>query len=216
MSEEQVASEQTNTEVAEEATPVPFIETLPEGLRESDHLKGMETPEQLAQDYVNLKAAAPVIPESPDGYQLVFDEGMEIDNEVLSGFKGKAHELRLTNDQAQSLANFHNEVLTNANNKHIEARNNEGEASISALKKEFGATFEAEMAFIEKAKQFMTEDLKADLEETGFGNNVNLARFMHKVGKAISEDTLVEGEQKPSHPVDDTGKRILDFPSMNK
>lgn len=215
MSEEQVPGEQTNTDVVPD-TPVPFIETLPDSLKTNDHLKGMESPEQLAQDFVNLKTVAPIIPESPDGYELVFDESVQIDQDVLTNFKGMAHGLKLTNEQTQNLANFYNKVQFDAAAKFIDNRNNELTTTESALKQEWGANFESEMAIVEKTKQqFMSPELRESLEATGFGNNVNLVKFMHKVGKAISEDSFIEGDHKSEKSVDETGRPVLSFPSMD-
>ena len=47
------------------------------------------------------------VPDSPEGYELTFDEGVQVDKALLGNFQTTAHKLGLNTGQAQELASLY-------------------------------------------------------------------------------------------------------------
>ena len=86
--------------------PPAFHDTLPEDLRESEHLKEVENTETLARYYVDLKKDYLAPPAEPDGYELEFPEGFPVDETAVSNFKKLAFENGVNQKQFAELANY--------------------------------------------------------------------------------------------------------------
>ena len=86
--------------------PPAFHETLPEDLRESEHLKEVDNTETLARYYVDLKKDYLAPPETADGYEVQFPEGFSVDQDALSAFKKVAFENGMNQKQFTELANL--------------------------------------------------------------------------------------------------------------
>ena len=61
------------------------------------------------------------VPENPEGYQLEFAEGTQVDDGLLAGFKTVAHELGINQEQAQKLASFYATEVAKMNASALEA-----------------------------------------------------------------------------------------------
>ncbi len=63
--------------------------------------------EEPTKELTPEEAALAKTPESPEGYSLNFSEGVEVDAPILDSFTKAAHDMGLTQGQAQKLASFY-------------------------------------------------------------------------------------------------------------
>ncbi len=153
-----------------------------------------------------------VKPTAPAEYAAFnLPQGMEIGKNLLEESSALARELDLSQEQAQKFIDLQVKDHTRAQ----EAQDTEWTAlneqwvEAAAADSELGGTdaqFEANTAIALKAIEvFGNDKLRKALTETGAGNHPEMIRFMYRVGKAITEDT-----------VDKAGKRSTDLPSVAK
>lgn len=164
---------------------------------------GDKTPEQLAQEKEladkaaadkEAKDKADKVPEKYEFKSPV--EGQELDAEMTAALEPVARELGLNNEQAQKLVDIYGKDIL----PKIEARQQENwakqtEAWANEVKtdKEIGGdAFVANVGLAQKALDtFAPAGLREYLETTGLGNHPDLVRCFVKVGKAMSEDSMV-------------------------
>lgn len=154
------------------------------------------------------KATEPVVPEA---YEFKMPEGVELDTVAADEFTVIAKELKLTQEQAQKVA----DIGAKQAQRQAEAHAKQVEAWTEAVKtdKEIGGDALPEnLAIARKALDtFGTPELKDILNISGLGNHPAVIKAFYKAGKAISDDRFVAGSA-PTAP-DDPAKRM--FPSMN-
>ena len=152
----------------------------------------------------------------PDNYEFTMPEGVELDKALLNEFVPIAKELKLTQAQAQKLVDLQTKTVKGIEDSRAQGWETMQEQWVSNSKsdKEYGGLqFEANVALARKAvAQFGTDALKEALDSTGMGNHPEMLRFMYRVGKAISEDTMRVGQAKPEAPKD-IAHRL--YPTMN-
>ena len=138
---------------------------------------------------------------APEAYaDFKVPEGVQVDKEALEAFKPLAKELGLSQEQAQKLVDLQASQV----GKFEKAIQTQWEQTQKAWvaqardDKEIGGTkFEANLAVAAKALDaFGTPALRQMLDATGVGDHVELLRFAHKVGQAISEEKLILGGNK--------------------
>jgi hypothetical protein len=202
--------------------PPQFHETLPEEIRDNEHLKEVKDGAELARYYVDLKSNYLAPPDNPDGYEFEPPDGFEIDNEIFGKFKSIAFENGVNQKQFSELMNLEvqrNEAAKAEIQKRIETAQKEAE---TALKTEWGDKYEAK---IEAAKQTLRHPSIADesfsqfLEETRFGDNPHVIKMFAKLADLISEDAFQkpgQGSKEKNRQVGEDGRLILHFPSMEK
>ena len=83
--------------------PPAFHETLPEDLRESEHLKEVKGADELARYYVDLKSNYLKPPDTADGYEFEKPDGYELDDETFKTFKNIAFENGINQKQFESI-----------------------------------------------------------------------------------------------------------------
>lgn len=165
----------------------------PEGTEE-------KTPEQLAQEKEIAdkaktdKAKAEQVPEKYEFKSPV--EGQELDAEMTALLDPVARELGLNNEQAQKLVDtYGKEILPKIEARQAEnwAKQTEAWANEVKTDKEIGGdSFVANVGLAQKALDtFAPAGLRKYLEDTGLGNHPDLVRCFVKVGKAMSEDSMV-------------------------
>ena len=156
----------------------------------------------------DTKPTEPVVPES---YDLKMPEGVELDTAAAGEFTEIAKELKLTQEQAQKVADI---------GAKMAQRQAESHANLVAqwteqvkTDKEIGGDKLAEnLGIARKAiDTFGSPELKALLNSTGLGNHPEVVKLAFKVGKAISEDSFVTG--KPKGAENDAAKTM--FPNMS-
>jgi hypothetical protein len=184
--------------------PKPFIETLDEGLRENEHLKGFENANDLAKTLVEIKSVQPTVPDSPDGYAFEPQEGQEINPERLANWKAKLHGLKLSQAQFEGIVNAALEEESNTMKTFEESIEKNRKDAESVLQTKWGDKYEQN---VESAKKFYNlisenlpekgKDFKAFMEETKFGDNPQVIEFMTQCATLISEDVIQRGSPRP-------------------
>lgn len=198
MSEEQVAG----SVPAEEQSGQPAASPT-EGENSGGTLltNGLETgkeeaegqPKETAAETENDKAGAEAVPESPEGYKLTFAEGIEVDTALQGKFQAVAHELKLTNTQAQKLGDMWaahtGESVKAAEEAQIAAYKQSKEKWESDIKA--SPTFEADLGYAQNAlTAYGSPELVDVMEQTMIGSFPAFFNFVAKVGKELAEPKM--------------------------
>ncbi|MEG5871089.1 peptidase [Enterobacter ludwigii] len=137
---------------------------------------------------------------APEKYEFTAGEGVELDTEALKDFEPVARELNLTNEQAQKLVDAYPKILAGVQQRQAEAwqKQTEGWAETVKADKEIGGDkLTANLSAAQRAlDQFGTPELKEYLNATGLGNHPDLVKTFVKIGKAMSEDGMVDGSNQ--------------------
>ncbi|WP_313338497.1 hypothetical protein [Stutzerimonas nitrititolerans] len=124
-------------------------------------------------------------------------DGMEMDAEVLTNFKGIAKELGIPQEAAQKLIDLQASLETKRSAAAEQAQAEQAQqwaAQIKADKELGGENYSKTVETAVKAiEQYGSPELRSLLNETGIGNHPELVKFCHRIGKALSEDGLVMG-----------------------
>jgi hypothetical protein len=160
-----------------------------------------ETPaDKPADPSVQAKADTPAdkkpvgAPEKYTDFKL--PEGVALNPEMASEFSATAKELNLSQEAAQKLVDVQSKFVK----AQVEAQQAQFKQTVQELKSEtikvLGADYEKQLGIAAKAiERFGTPELRTLLNETGLGNHKELVQMFMKVGKAISEDSFVEGNR---------------------
>lgn len=141
------------------------------------------------------------IPESADGYKFTFQPDIELDHELLNEFKALAHKKGMSQTEAQEYAKFYEQAV----------RKNVAEMQSALIQQEFdfrqqcqadreigGARFEENVAYATRAiEKFSTPGLLEVLSSTGFGSHPEVVRFCARIGRALAEKPMAQGEERP-------------------
>lgn len=181
-------------------TPAAAVDTPADGTASGDSANGdtpaaEKTAEELAAEKAEKDAADKAEkdkkPAAPEKYEFAAPEGQELDANALAVFEPIAKELGLTQEQAQKLVDIYPQIQQ----QQAEAWSKQGEEWREQVKsdKEIGGDkYTANVGNAQKAlDQFGSPALREYLETTLLGNHPELVRFFAKVGKAVSEDTMV-------------------------
>ncbi|HEC0300766.1 peptidase [Citrobacter freundii] len=137
---------------------------------------------------------------APEKYEFQAGEGVELDAEALKDFEPVARDLNLTNEQAQKLVDAYPKILAGVQQRQAEAwqKQTEGWAETVKADKEIGGDkLTANLSAAQRAlDQFGTPELKEYLSATGLGNHPDLVKAFVKIGKAMSEDGMVDGSNQ--------------------
>jgi len=129
---------------------------------------------------------------APEAYDFKFDEGVNIDGEVLTSFSEIAKEIDLPQDSAQKIldkiapkfAERQAAEITNLHNSWAEQTRLDPELG--------GEKLEENLSFAKKTMdRYGNPELTAFLNESGLGNHPEMIRAFYNIGKKISEDTYV-------------------------
>jgi hypothetical protein len=161
----------------------------------------------------------------PETYTFEPPEGLDLD-EVTKGkieaFADTAREMGLNQKQYQTLIEYDLNRAQQLNASAVDSWNAQVEGwrkSAQADKEIGGEGFKANLAVAESAiKQFGDPDLRALLRSPSpenpngmaIGNHPAVLRFLNRVGKAISDPTLLQGDAAPQ--TEGTLRRM--YPSM--
>lgn len=139
-------------------------------------------------------------------------EGMQLDEELAGELKTFAKEKNLSQEDAQKVADLGVKLLQKQQDAFTQVRNDWAEAS-KTDKEIGGEKFAENLAVANKAiEAFATPEFVKFLQESGLGNHPEMVRAWHRVGKKISEDTLVTGAAAPADTGAPPEKRL--FPDM--
>jgi hypothetical protein len=128
----------------------------------------------------------------PEKYDFTMPEGVTLDSALVEKVSPVLRDLKLTNEQANKLASVfaeHRAAETKAAEEAY-AQQVTTWADQARTDKDFGGNaFDENVKTAQKAvAAFGSPELKALLNETGYGSHPELLKFCLRVGKAISED----------------------------
>jgi hypothetical protein len=197
-----------------------WLDALPDDLKGNDNIKSFESPEAMAKAYLETQGKLPVIPETPEAYEIPIDAKDPVSEALATNFRQWAHKEGLSAAQAKNLAadydSFGRQVIEAADGERKLAE----EKSVALIQKEWGSDFDANLSTAKKAMaRFGGEEFAKYLEETRLGNHPAMLRTMLAVGQAISEDKLEEGTHETPGQVKytKTGTPIIDdYPYMKQ
>ena len=201
--------------------PPAFHDSLPEDIRESEHLKEVENNESLARYYVDLKKDYLAPPETAEGYEFEKPEGFMASDAELANIKQVAFDNGINQKQFANMMKFNadsQKAGLKKWNDTIATKRAEGE---TALKTEWGDNYEKKL---EAAKSVLNHEKVADadfkqfLEDSRLGDNPQVIKFFAKLSDLIGEDAFNKpgtgDDSAPARPLTDDGRPMLKFPSM--
>lgn len=142
-------------------------------------------------------------PEDATGYEFSAPEGMEVDEGRLTGFKQKAHEIGINQAQFEQLAAWDAEFMNSAIAAANEAKAQQQEAELEAVKKEMGEGFQERA---ELGRRFIKNNLPSDVDKDGLLNAIedaigtgNMIRLFGNAGaNSAGEDKVPDsGGDRP-------------------
>lgn len=134
-------------------------------------------------------AAAPA-PAAEVAYEFKAPDGMELDKDAVGAFTTIAKDLKLAPEAAQKVV----DIAVGMQQRAVEAHHAQVAkwADETRADKELGGDKLAQtLATAQKALALGPPELKQLLKDSGLGNHPVVVRFMHTVGKALSEDKFV-------------------------
>lgn len=207
-----------------------WIDGLPDELRQAVASKGYQTPSELARAYFELepkigakgvivpKPEAPKeawaafnkavgVPEAPSQYEIAVPEGEQVTEELKafhSEVRGWFHEAGLRPDQAALINKRWNEHVGKATEANKAAETKAGDEALSALRQEWGGSYDAKVAAGKQAaRQFGTPEVLDKLE--GIIGTAPLIKMFAAIGEALGDDSAQptgEGGQLINTPAD--------------
>ena len=145
--------------------------------------------------------------------ELKNPEGLELDADSVGVFKQVAEELSLSQEQAQSLLDKMAPAMNSRQAEMMSKARDDWRQQATSDKEFGGDQLNENLAVAKKAMDaFGTPELAQLLNESGLGNHPEVIRVFYRAGKAISEDSFVNGQSTQSR-VDDPAKRL--FPNQH-
>jgi hypothetical protein len=154
---------------------------------------------------------------APEAYEaFALPEGYSIPEELNTALTATAKELKLPQAAAQKVVDLavqHAQRMQAAMDENLTAARTEWEASARADQEIGGANLTANLAIAKKGlTTFGSPALIELLNGSGLGNHPEIIRAFYRVGKTISEDTIVSGDAGGAAVVKDTAKKL--YPGM--
>lgn len=207
-------------QAADPGTSQSWLDTLGDEYKSHEALKDMADANALAKSYLELKQSheelstkIPKVPENAQGYTLEIPQGLPVDDAFVSTMKEAAHKAGMGQEQFESMAKEYM-TMQQAVSAHMQK---EAEASMNALKIEWGTGYDAKVEQARMAfRKFASEDDIKHFNQSGFGNDPAVIRLFQKVNAAVSEDNGNTGGDGGVHGGSGRIKPMLDFPSMQK
>ena len=179
--------------------------------RELERLLGKSvqdmTPEEREKFYKRLGR-----PESPGGYELdavILPKGIERNPEADETFKRVAYELNLSKEQAKKLHKWAAESANDMLGEAIRVQAKKKEEAVSALRKEWGADYDANLAGVHTLMRNFADTDVIQYLNSGPGNEPAMLKFLQRIRETMSEDTLEAGRLVPKQEEREPG--MFDF-----
>lgn len=148
------------------------------------------TPEQMSEFYGKLGR-----PDSPEGYDFKFGEGVKVDDGMLSFARSAFHEAGLTPQQAQLVADKWNEFAAKQNGDATTAMSEQNAAELKDLETRWAGDLEKNKAAGQRVVQSL--GLKADLiskVENQIGSAA-IVELLAAIGRKSDEGAFTAGNQ---------------------
>ena len=202
-----------STSEVQENVSSDWKQSLPEDIRNTQVIEQTKDVESLASQLVNsqkmLGGRIPIPqsddkdgwnevytklgrPEDANGYEFKAPEGVQLDDNLENWFKQAAHESNLTKSQANALYEKWNNMAVDVGQQHQQASEDALRNAKESLDKEWGNASEQNLSIAKKAiSEFGGNELREYLDSSGLGNNPELIKFAHRVGKELLEDHAI-------------------------
>jgi hypothetical protein len=155
------------------------------------------------------------IPEKPDDYELKLPdelpEGLEVNEDFLSGFKAKAKELNLTKEQAANLFEWWNQGVLDGYGAQTEASKKAYTEAKAEVEKAVGKDG-VELAY-RAIREFGEPDDEQKLKDAKLDGSVPLMRVLAKAGRALGNDSFVGGKPGTGQSSSEADLKKI-YPSM--
>lgn len=181
-----------------------------------------ETTEQTQQEETTTEETTEETesekPGAPESYEFQNPEGLPevVDKEIHDAYSKAARELDLPQEQAQTLFTDTMDAIYKRATAQQEAQSQEWVEAAEKDSEYGGDKLDENLATAKKAVAEFGSDGLRDLLATphGVGNNPELVRFLFRVGKAISEDRFVGGnEVRTVDPSDEAARARRMYPN---
>jgi hypothetical protein len=178
---------------AEEDVKPGLFDGLPDDLKGSESLQGIESMEQLTKAYIDARGQVdglPKPPENPDGYDLgeISTDGMAWDKTMASDFYKIAHEAGLTNEQFQKIMGWSIGQAKAANDSAAK----EHQKAVDALRTEWGQDYDQNLETAKRTAAILFGDDLKDVTEA-LGNNPKAVKALFNASGRFSEDSFHKG-----------------------
>lgn len=142
------------------------------------------------------------VPEGPDDYDIALPDGLSEEGSLLGWFKGVAHELGISQQQAQTLSDRYNELMQDLHTDSGNRLADQEARCMASLRKLWGtqATQYAETArrgFQQTAARAGIDRKESDDILQAYGFNPVMLRIFYEVGRNQIEDDFVPGSSGP-------------------
>lgn len=207
--------------VAEEAAATETAETSNEGVQPTQAAESQDATlltEQTAPDKTAKGEAAEGKPDAktgaPDSYEFKDADGSPLTGDHYAAFSEHAKSLGLSQEAAQKALETAGAAWQSRQQEHIQSVRDEWAKSARADKEIGGEKFDANLAVAKSAlDRFASKELRNLLHETGLGNNPEVIRLLHAVGKAIGEDSTFVSGRGPAPREKTLAERL--YPSLS-
>jgi len=131
---------------------------------------------------------------APEKYEFKAADGVAFDDAVIGAFSEVAKDLNLTQDAAQKVLDKMGPVLASRQMEQITAVQTEW-AESAKVDREFGGDkLQENLGTAKKAlEEFGSPELRTLLNDSGMGNHPEVIRAFYRIGKAMSQDSVVTG-----------------------
>tara|TARA_E500000318_G_C3568128_1_gene216586 strand:+ start:5352 stop:6134 length:783 start_codon:yes stop_codon:yes gene_type:complete len=238
-----MSEDQTTADTQQSVTET-FTDTLPEDIRNEPSLKNFTNAGDLAKSYLHAnrmvgsdKIAIPGKhstdedwqqvysklgrPEKSDGYEFNF-EIPEENQQIINNFSDIAHKNGLTNNQANAVLDFYNQIQTDANQSAETLAQSNLVEKDTELRKEWGLNYDKNLSIADNVfKAHFAEGMNTLTLEDGtmLGNHPEFIKSLVALGKNFSEDQLTKENSPGISPADaqrEIAKLQASEPYMNK
>ncbi len=155
----------------------------------------------LADEEENDAPDGQAVPETPEGYQLTVPEDLEIDREMLTAYRAKAHELGLNQVQFDTLAQMYAEKVAGGPEAFAQAQMDQVLELERGWIKELqsGPSYQADREHAQRAlARFGSRELIDYFDGTKAGSYPPMFKFVAAVGRALAEPEFRGGRAAPS------------------
>ncbi|CAB4165241.1 putative protease [uncultured Caudovirales phage] len=157
-------------------------------------------PDQAPNDEGTQQAAPAGAPEKYEAFTV--PEGVTLDDAARTNLETFAKDLNLTQEQAQKLLD--RDLAAAASSSEALQANFQSTVAqwVEAAKTDpviGGAEFDKNLGVAKAGMdRFATDDMKALLRETNFGNHPTVIKHFHALGKLLEQDKFVQGQKAPT------------------
>jgi len=124
-------------------------------------------------------------------YEIKQAEDSNIDEEFTKEFKELALKNNLLPKQAQAIMDFYENKMSEEISRDHEDMKAAATSTLETLKEDWGQGYQASMQrVLDAVETFGGQEMVDYLKESPVGNDVNLLKFLEKVGSSLKEDTF--------------------------